>query len=227
MGFADQMERLGEELLEARQARGEFVDTVKEEADTALKSFTEDRKEMANQLRSSLADYNKRLKDETNTALEGFTSDREAMAEELRSSLADVVNRLKDETNATLKRFTNHRQEMADELRETFQGYREERRAFREELTKGGKAFRTAVTKRIPKEVAEVKEEAKEEVEEGEGTPYFEQVLEVIQSHLEGIRLADIGDQIGVAWQGLIPTVNRLLDEGKVRKEDQDYFPVE
>lgn len=67
-------------------------------------------------------------------------------------------------------------------------------------------------------------EEAETEVAEEE---LYDRALKIIEDHPEGIRLADIGKLLSVDWRILIAPVNRLIEEGEVRKEDKEYFPVE
>jgi len=77
----------------------------------------------------------------------------------------------------------------------------------------------------MPKVEAEVKvrpvEEAVEEVAEVE-----ERVLEFINSHPEGVRVGDMGESIGIARTRLGVIAKRLLEEGRVRKEENLYFPL-
>jgi hypothetical protein len=63
---------------------------------------------------------------------------------------------------------------------------------------------------------------------EQEKKPLNEQdrVLQVIEAHPDGIRLVDIGNQLGVDWRGLIGTTKSLLDGGKIEKIDYLYYPV-
>jgi uncharacterized alkaline shock family protein YloU len=52
-------------------------------------------------------------------------------------------------------------------------------------------------------------------------------VLEAIAAHPEGIPLTGIGELLGVDWRRLIAPVNRLVEQGHVRKEGRLYFPTE
>lgn len=51
-------------------------------------------------------------------------------------------------------------------------------------------------------------------------------VLEAIAAHPEGIPLTGIGELLGVDWRRLIVPVNRLVEQGRVRKEGRLYFPT-
>lgn len=50
-------------------------------------------------------------------------------------------------------------------------------------------------------------------------------ILGVADRHREGIRLVDIGNELGVDWRTLIGTSKSLVDEGKIDKIDNMYYP--
>jgi hypothetical protein len=54
-----------------------------------------------------------------------------------------------------------------------------------------------------------------------------ERVLRIIQAHEDGIRLVDMGNQLGVDWRSLIGVTKALLEEGSIEKIDALYYPVE
>lgn len=54
-----------------------------------------------------------------------------------------------------------------------------------------------------------------------------ERILRVLRAHPEGIRLVDIGNELGVDWRGLITFTKSLLDEGKIEKIDHLYYSAE
>jgi len=81
------------------------------------------------------------------------------------------------------------------------------------------------------KTVAEEKEIAEKEEESllppiAEAVDYSleDRVLEVITKHSEGIKLVDIGNELGVDWRGLIGSVKSLVDEDKAEKTDNLYY---
>jgi len=72
-------------------------------------------------------------------------------------------------------------------------------------------------------------EEAIEEMEEEEVTPEMgleEEVLQFINEHSGGVRVGDMEEPLGVARTRLGVIAKRLLGEGKVRKEENLYFPL-
>jgi excisionase family DNA binding protein len=78
----------------------------------------------------------------------------------------------------------------------------------------------------------EVKAEAR--AEEGELPPeaalLLERVFGVIKSHPKGVTLPKIGEELGVDWRRLTYFVNRLVEEGRVKRSGPPgrmYFPIE
>lgn len=51
-------------------------------------------------------------------------------------------------------------------------------------------------------------------------------IMEIIRAHPEGIKLADIGQVLGIDWRLLTSTAKRIVSEGKARKEGKEYFPI-
>jgi len=53
-----------------------------------------------------------------------------------------------------------------------------------------------------------------------------ERVLQIIRAHRDGIRLVDVGNEMGVNWRGLIGVTKSLLEEGNIEKIDSLYYSV-
>ena len=54
-----------------------------------------------------------------------------------------------------------------------------------------------------------------------------ERVLGIVRGHVDGIRLVDIGNELGVDWRSLVGVAKSLLVEGAIEKIDCLYYPVE
>lgn len=54
-----------------------------------------------------------------------------------------------------------------------------------------------------------------------------EGVLGIIKRHRQGVRLIDIGNELGVDWRSLIGVIRGLMAEGKIEKVENLYYPVE
>ena len=55
--------------------------------------------------------------------------------------------------------------------------------------------------------------------------PGVETVLAVISKYPDGIRLIDIGNEVGVDWRTLITPAKALVDGGRVEKIENMYYP--
>jgi excisionase family DNA binding protein len=83
-----------------------------------------------------------------------------------------------------------------------------------------------------PKAEVEAKVKARVEEEElpPEATLLLERVFEVIRGHPKGVTLPKIGEELGLDWRRLTYFVNRLVEEGRVKRSEPPgrmYFPIE
>jgi hypothetical protein len=67
--------------------------------------------------------------------------------------------------------------------------------------------------------------EAPSEVETARPLPLEERVLEVIARRPQGIRLVDIGNELGVDWRSLLGVSRTIVEEDKVERIDNLYYP--
>jgi len=164
------------------------------------------------------------------------------MSEELKKMLAqyvaDMVKATKNLMGDIQKRQKVRTAEIADlnaevaDLLETF-------KTEREKMAANWQALTTTMAKKRgikPKVEAEVKvrpvEEAIKEVieeEEEEVTPEMdldEKILQFINKHPEGVMVGDMEETLGVVRMRLGVIAKKLLEEGKIRKEEKMYFPL-
>jgi len=52
-------------------------------------------------------------------------------------------------------------------------------------------------------------------------------IEKIISRHPDGIRLVDMGNELGVNWRGLIGSTRFLVDQDRVEKIDNVYYPKE
>ena len=67
--------------------------------------------------------------------------------------------------------------------------------------------------------------EAQSEVQDARPLPLEERVLDVITRHPEGIKLVDIGNNLGVDWRSLLGISRTIVEEDKVERIDNLYYP--
>jgi DNA-binding NarL/FixJ family response regulator len=51
-------------------------------------------------------------------------------------------------------------------------------------------------------------------------------VLEILAGHQEGIRVRDIGNELGIDWRSLPPILSGLVARGFVDQIEQDFYPT-
>jgi len=230
-----------------------FVSDLDKEVSAMIERFQKEHKAMADELRENLekgeVDRLKTFNDmmgniqqdinqiETYVAnkLKEFSDAHAGMSEELKKMLAeyvaDMVKATKQLMGDIQKRQKERNAEVAD-LLETF-------KTEREKMAANWQALTTTMAKKRgikPKVEAEVKvrpvEEAIKEVieeEEEEVTPEMdldEKILQFINKHPEGVMVGDMEETLGVVRMRLGVIAKKLLEEGKIRKEEKMYFPL-
>lgn len=233
-----------------------FVSDLGKEVSAMIERFQKEHKTMADELKENLekgeADRLKTFNDmmgnihqdinqiETYVAnkLKEFSDAHAGMSEELKKMLTQYVDDMVKATKQLMgdiqKRQKERNAEVAD-LLETFKTEREKMAANWQALTatmakkKGIKPKVEAEVKVRPvKEAIEAIKEVIEEEEE-EVTPDMgldEKILQFIDKHPEGVRVGDMEETLGVVRMRLGVIAKKLLEEGKIRKEENMYFPL-
>jgi len=185
----------------------------------------------------------KEIKTYVKNKLKEFSDAHADMSEELKKELAKYVN---DLVNTTKELMGNNKKLMGNiqarqkernaevaDLLEAFKTEREKMAANWQALTakmakKRGIKPEVEVEVKV-RPVEEAVEEVVEEVEAEEVPPEIsleDRVLEFIERHPEGVRVGNMEDPLGVTKLRLGKIAKSLLNEGKVRKEDNLYFPL-
>ena len=84
-------------------------------------------------------------------------------------------------------------------------------------------AVAEATVASMPEAAAAV--EAQPEVHDARPLPLEERVLEVIARHPAGIRLVDIGNDLGVDWRSLLGVSRTIVEDDRVERIDNLYYP--
>ena len=53
-----------------------------------------------------------------------------------------------------------------------------------------------------------------------------EEVLHTVQAHPEGIKLVDMGNEVGVDWRRLVQPAHTLTDAGRIEQMDELFYPI-
>jgi uncharacterized protein YicC (UPF0701 family) len=212
--FNTEREKMGDEL---RSDLKEAVGTLREDTRGKLMEFGDARAEMSKEMAKELKEYTAGirkdvtdLRSEAKGTVKGFADERNKMGSELRKEFGEYKSGIKKDVDDLVSDFSAAREETVKELR-----------GMHEEWQKMVAAPRTAGVEGEAKVEEEVVEETLPIEEELKAT-----ALERINASPDGISLAKIGEEMGVDWRRLIRPTKELLHEGKVRKEDVNYFPI-
>ncbi|MBU2445885.1 MAG: hypothetical protein KJ666_10005 [Bacteroidetes bacterium] len=202
---------------------------IEKEVHDLLEKFAKEHAAMAYELRKALAKgETERLKEfkpwwsniekEVHDLLEKFVKEHAAMAAELKKALAKGET---ERLNEFKPWWSSIQKEVLDRLQEF--------KAEREKMAANWQAITATMAKKrgiMPEVEAEVKvRPVKEAIEEVE-VDLEEKVLEFINQHPEGVKVGDMEEPLGVTRTSLGKIAKKLLDEGKVRKEENLYFPL-
>lgn len=254
MGNAEDIRTLAQDIagsydarVKAYDARVKEIGGIKKETDRLLKDFRTAHKEMADTLSDTLAkskeaiakgekvrlaefkpmiqgirdridetkDRVGEIKDEAHKLLTDFSKSHAEMSSKLRASLSKEVKIIKKDTADLLRGFHTANEALAKEWK-NLTVLMEKKRA--------GKEIRPKVVEAKPK-VAKplvVKPPLKE-------VPVVEsleaKVLGIIKE-TPGISLSEIGEVLGIHFVRVGGIAKTLVEQGKVRKEEKNYYPV-
>jgi len=218
----------------------DFVADLSKDVSNMIKSFQNEHKEMGSALKESLkqgeadrkqgeADRLKNFKDMMGNIQKCIKDIETYVANKLKEfsdAHADMGERLKKDLDKYVAGIVN-------ETKELLGDYEEER----EKMSANWQGLTATMAKKRgvkPKVEAKVKarsvEEAIKEVGEKEvpekEVSLEEKVLDFIEKHPEGVRVGDMEGPLGVIRMKLGQIAKKLLEEGKVRKEENIYFPL-
>lgn len=214
----DEMAKLREELTRESDEVSQWLEDLREARKSemaklraALEQLVE---EQGDEIKGVLDELGK-IREDEKARVKEILAQEEPRGQEIRQLLEDLV-----EMQAKIREETRVK---ADEMLQLSKAYHEEFKA-------GSEAWQSIMTGEV--EAIEEEVEAEEvigvEAEEGEERKeLLDQLLEVISSHPEGLKLAEISKFLDRNWQTLISPINQLVEEEKIRKEDKDYFPIE
>jgi Fe2+ transport system protein B len=205
------------EMSEKIRKNGEGLrkDLAKGETDR-LNSF----KSMMGQIQKRIDEIQKR-KNEIETyaknKLKEFHDDHTDMSEKLKKNLTDYVEGIISETRNLLTGFESERKRIADDL---------QRMATNWQNMAAAMAERRGVKAEVKEEikVKPIKESVEKKV--SSGNDLESKVLKFIEKHPKGVKISDMERLFGVPRVRLGQISNRLLNDGKVRKEEKLYFPL-
>lgn len=223
--FLKKIQRNHKEMSkEQAKELGDFVADLNRDVGNMIKDFQKDHKAMSDSLKANLENSKKNLEAYVKTKLKEFTAGRADMSAKLKRDLAKYVSGIVVDTRKLLNGFRDERKKLEDELRKMAAHWQ----AVSSTLAKkrGAKPKIEAEIKvRTVKEAIEEIKPAKKRVTKE--TPDIEmKLVDLINQHPEGILLSEAARSLGVIPIVLGRSIKKLVDQGKIRKEDNLYFPV-
>jgi hypothetical protein len=234
----DMADALREKFSSDNAARREVTQQLMGNVRSFMDDVRSDFQDMANTLEEKLSSDRAALRKASERVTSDVRSDLRDMATALQKKFSsdnaarrEAVQQLMNNIGASMDNTRSDLESMASALKERlssdetarrdaaqqFMGELASDRRGAQEIWRGSSAG--VVEESAPEPVAE-----EETVEEVAPSPE-DQIVEVVGRHPEGIRLVDIGNELGVDWRGLIGAIKPLVDEGRVEKIDNLYYP--
>jgi len=201
-----------------------------------LKEFSDAHADMSEELKKELAKY---VNDLVNTTKELMGNNKKLMGniqarqKERNAEVADLLEAFKTEREkmaANWQALTANWQALTAKMAKKRGIKPEVEQALTAKMAKK-RGIKPEVEVEVKvRPVEEVVEEVVEEAKEEEVPPEIsleERVLDFIERHPEGVRVGNMEEPLGVTKLRLGKIAKSLLNEGKVRKEDNLYFPLE
>lgn len=209
-------------LAQGADERRSNVSATLGDARQTISTFQSQRKESGNKLREELTQSRSSRESEVGELLKGaqdLVSDlgksRQESGKKLRKDLAGSRADRESAVKEMQSEFHKSQAEVKADLKEAAVAW--------QELTRGKPAKKSAVKA----EPEAVKVGVAETVPAEEEIPDLEaKFLAAISKHPQGITLTEVAESLGIAPIVLGRASKKLVDEGKVRKEDKAYFPV-
>ncbi len=206
-------------ISDALQNLKDEIRSSREERNTWQEQLHADNKVTISEIRSDVHNLVRRFRQED--------TERKGAVNEMLAGFQTEDTERKGAASEMLKGFQAEDTERKGAVNEMLTGFRKTNNELREEvasdLRQAHQIWTGGLKKRIKPRatVREVKEEPKAEA----GPPTEEKILEVIAGHPEGIRLVDLGNELGVDWRGLIGPSKSLVDAAQVEKIENMYYP--
>lgn len=240
--LSDAMQAVVDEITESTQSRRHRLHELRDETTEGLTRWRSERRATAQALREQFDAHraDRAAVEQTRVkaahqlmeAIQQGSTQRRVLVSELRSNAHNLVNRfglehrdmaralqekLASEVNTLKDGVKEMIDELAADLRQTHQIWAE---GLKKKLApEAATAAETVVVKKPKVETIPSLSEEAESIE------VEEIILEIIARHSEGIKLVEIGNELGVDWRTLIGPSKFLVDEGKVEKIDNLYYP--
>jgi ElaB/YqjD/DUF883 family membrane-anchored ribosome-binding protein len=231
---------------------GDFATSLTKNVRAILKGFYKDHRQMSDEQAKNLGDFVNNLTRDTNTMMNGFKKTHGEMSAELKGKLAASLTSIRTYTRDKLKEFEKSHGRMSDSLKKSLTRYVNDLakdvsrllHGYDTDMKKAGKSWnrmssalsgsrmKTTVPSVEVKEKISTVQEAidRERPEQKQTTREAEvegRVLEYINKHPEGVKVGNMEMVFGLPRTKLGMEAKKLLEEGRIRKEANLYYPME
>ncbi len=212
--------QLREGLAQGVAQRKPGINALLGNARQSVRRFRSQRKEAAGKLRKELARSRSRRESDVGELLKSardlvtdLGKSRQETGEKLRNDLAKGRADRESGGKEMRSEFHKSRAEVRSDI--------DEARAAWQEPIRGVKKATVKATPRV------VKAKVAKTVPSGEEIPDLEaKLLAAISSNPQGITLTEVAESLGVIPIVFGRAARKLVDEGRVRKENKSYFPI-
>ncbi|NCO23948.1 MAG: hypothetical protein COZ07_02240 [Candidatus Infernicultor aquiphilus] len=231
-GFRLSLEKIGSDLrkdlakgVERRKAE---VGKTLEDTQKMMNEFKISRIQMSKELKENLTTGVERRKEEVSKTLDDakkmmddFKVSHSQMSKELKKNLTKSNQGIKSEVSRMLNDFRSTQDKLRADLEKASLSWQQTASTLQEKRS-GVKPIpkvpeKKIVKKELPKpEQNQIKEDLSDK----------QKTLALIKKHPEGIKLSGIGEVLGKDWRWYIVTVKELMEENKIRKEENLYYPI-
>ena len=123
MGIADDVKRLGEDIVASYDARVKAMGTIVKDTRNTLKGFHAEHKEMSAKQAKDLAGFVADLTKNVGSMLKGFSAEHKDTAAALKASLEKNTRDIETYVKNKLQEFSDAHAEMSDELKKDLAKY--------------------------------------------------------------------------------------------------------
>jgi len=230
-GFRLSLAKIGsdlrKDLAKGAESRKNEVSKTLEDTQKMVNEFKNSRIQMSKELKEDLAAGVERRKAEVGKSLEDaqkmmndFKVSHRQMSKELKNNLAKSNQGIKSEVSSMLNDFRSVQDKLRADLEKASLSWQQTASTLQEKRGGVKKPIPEVLEKKIIKEALSKKTKIAEELSDKK------QALRLIKKHPEGIKLTEIGAELGKDWRWYIPTVKELMEENKIRKEENLYYPM-
>jgi ElaB/YqjD/DUF883 family membrane-anchored ribosome-binding protein len=241
--ISDAMQDVVDEIRSSAEARGTTLQRVSQEtnqlmrdAENLLKDIHNASQSQAKALRERLSSERERISSQEKARVKATREFMEGVRKKL-NEVSIKVSEMRSDIQSLMERFRLEHADMAKDLRENLSSERQAivqatqvivqdaQELMREITSDLGQAHRIWMEGGRKKTIPGIA--VKKAVKEIEKKPKTQEqkIMEVITGHRDGIKLVDIGNELGVDWRTLIGSVKSIVDAAKVEKIDNVYYP--